>query len=590
MFRFDRTAQLTIGLIFSFFVPAIGMSQTVSDTIAPPQDLTLPFSSVAIGKQSSAETITLSNLSTKNSLKISQIQLSGPDSTAFFLNLNGGSSPCGSSSPTLPIAESCTVTVSFIPNGEGLRNAFLNLSLGPPMIAFHDTVTKGIRLYNLSTKVTTDLTSPGINMEDSDPSWSPDGSQLVFSRHQGDPLSGTLFTANVDGTANPMLLADIGSNNMSTPAWSPDGQKIVFRHNAFGELRFFDFNLGAVSDQVIGNQGTQGAPRKPSWSSDGNRLVFHRENTIAFKNEIVLVALTFDSLTGAFSSSAELSVLSEPGKTPAWSPDGRKIAFQNNISKGIDSVDPGGNALRPITNPPPSAEDKNPSWSPDSSQLVFHRSDGLDDKIIIINADGTGEQPSISTTGLTPAWSPDLPRLSLSGTGLAAGKNSPPSSPQLVSPEDRQTDLGTSVTLRWLPASDPEGDAVNYQYTVCETPRVLACMPVSVQLAKSEQKKGFILAGIGSLFFGIAFIPMAGKKKSIRSLVGLIIVSQFLLAGCGSGGGGGGGNSVDNTGGENQILTQVVSGLKADTTYFWQITATDFLGSSTKSEVRQFKT
>ncbi len=580
MFHFMRKALLCFGFVVTLFAPSLGISQNVSDTIAPSKDLLLPFTSLAAGRQSSAETITLSNPSSDSSLTISKIQLAGPDPLAFSLNLNGGSAPCRNSSPTIPAGGHCTLTVRFVPNEIGLRTAFLKFSLGNKIIAFHNTERKGISLYDLSTKETTNLTNPaGIGMEDSDPSWSPNGGMIVFIRHKpGDDVGGALMMARLDQASAPITLVE----NARTPAWSPDGRKIAYRDNEFASIQFFDLSSG-IREQPFGSTGS-GELRDPSWFVAGDEMTFHRANFLNHKNEIVKTSLNFDPISGAFVSAGQEEILSPNGNTPAWSPDGRKIAFQNTSTTPgkIDMIDPNGNPVPMAAHP----EGKNPSWSPDSSQLVFHRPAGLQDQIIIVTADGSfGSQLAISTTGKTPAWSPDLPQLVLSGRGLATGVNSPPSVPQLISPEEGQSDLGTSVTLTWLPSSDPEGGTVRYQYTICETPGVAGCKALAAQLSKTEQK-GVLVAGIGFLGFGMVLFMRADKKKRILSLFVFFLASQFLLAACGSSGGGGGNNNSGGT----QALTQVVDNLNLDTIYYWRITAIDSSGLETPSVVRQFKT
>ncbi len=582
--RFPLFISLSFGLIFSFFFSSSLLAQTVSDSIAPSNDFTLPFNLVATGQQSGAETITLTNPSSIASFKISQIQLTGPDSGAFALNINGGTSPCGSTSPTLPAGGSCTLTLRFVPDGVGLQTAFLNLSLGPAMIAFHNTAPgkKGISLYNISTKETTDLSTPGTGLEDSGPTWSPDGGAIVFNRHvPGSDFSGDLMTVPVDQSVAPLTLV----NNAGTPAWSPDGKKIAYRDNQIGGIRIFDFDEG-ISEQSFGSAASGGL-RDPSWSPNGDVLVFHRQLLVT-GNEISSATLTFDS-SGVFISESEIpEPLSENGRTPAWSSDGQKIAFQNTVSNKIHTINAESGTSLPLIPSPPAGTDKDPSWSPDSNQIVFHRLVSAQDRIMIINADGSGEQAPISTTGRTPAWSPDLPQLILSGTGLTLGENSPPSVPQLVAPEDLAENVDRPVTLSWFPSSDPENHAIHYQFTVCETAGVVDCSPKTVQLAKSEQENGVMFAGIASLFFAISLIAVTGKKKSILSLFVLIFVSQFLLLACG-GSGSGGGNNGNNPSGPKP-LTHVVEGLDAGKTYFWQIIAIDALGEETESEVRQFKT
>ena len=97
--------------------------------------------------------------------------------------------------------------------------------------------------------------------------------------------------------------------------------------------------------------------------------------------------------------------------SPAWSPDGTKIAFRSSLHGPygdygrIFIVNRDGTGLRQLTPEVAATDykyDDSPSWSPDGTRLVFGRSGVLH----LINADGTG-LISTGAIGDSPSWSPD---------------------------------------------------------------------------------------------------------------------------------------------------------------------------------------
>ena len=82
-------------------------------------------------------------------------------------------------------------------------------------------------------------------------------------------------------------------------------------------------------------------------------------------------------------------------RSPAWSPDGRQIAFNSNRDGNTEIYVMNADGTNPInlTNHP--AEDRGPAWSPDGMQIAFstdrdRNDDGTKNaEIYVMNTDGT---------------------------------------------------------------------------------------------------------------------------------------------------------------------------------------------------------
>jgi TolB protein len=129
----------------------------------------------------------------------------------------------------------------------------------------------------------TNITNSPATIDD-DPDWSPDGQRIVFTSHpvtdNPDPSDkAEIFVMNPDGTGLQQLT--FNAEEERGPSWSPDGSKIVFMCRAGAETNpAADFEIcvmnadGSGVTQLTDNVGTfEGTP---TFSPDGEQIVFIR--------------------------------------------------------------------------------------------------------------------------------------------------------------------------------------------------------------------------------------------------------------------------------------------------------------------------
>jgi bacillopeptidase F len=155
---------------------------------------------------------------------------------------------------------------------------------------------------------------------------------------------------------------------------------------------------------------------------------------------------------------------------------------------------------------------------------------------------------------------------------LAGNGNHPPSAATLISPVNGATDLETSLTLRWLPSSDPDGDRITYQVELTTETQ-----------AGTAGAAGLPAAGITLLFLAGPVLYRRRRSRSPAPLLVILAAGLLFLASCSSGGG-------DPAPAAVTYKTYPLTGLDPNTTYFWKVISTDSRGGVAESATWHFTT
>lgn len=224
------------------------------------------------------------------------------------------------------------------------------------------------------------------------PTWTPDGSVLLFSVQAGEDgeESDVHMLSLVDGSTEAVLHTPAREDGL---VFSADMSKAAFIADADGAD--YDIYLqDLVADELTRLTDHPERDASPQFSPDGSRIVFRRV-TDGVSDIWVMNA-----------DGSEQRQLTDNGADnydPRWSPDGDRIAFTldfgSNYDIGVMNADGSGQTL--LTTHP--ADDEFPSWSSDGSVIAFQstRHGGL--TLWLMKADGTAAS---ELTGLAPVGYP----------------------------------------------------------------------------------------------------------------------------------------------------------------------------------------
>jgi Tol biopolymer transport system component len=223
----------------------------------------------------------------------------------------------------------------------------------------------GIALISLEDSTVRRLTAPPPLSEDWGPSFSPDGSKVLFVRDGMNDIPEELFSVPKSGGEITRICSE-HSRILGPPQWSMDGQSIIYASEFGGHPGLWRVSVESKDAPAqINDSGWY-----PSISRRGYRLAYQR---ITHSLNIWELAL---NVPGEQESRKEQRILisatseTDQGPGPQISPDGKKLAFMSDRSGTMEIW----TSDRDGSNPVQLTAVGNagtPRWSPDSDAVVF---------------------------------------------------------------------------------------------------------------------------------------------------------------------------------------------------------------------------
>jgi Tol biopolymer transport system component len=282
--------------------------------------------------------------------------------------------------------------LTWSPDGKSL--AFAEKS--PP-----DQPAHIVRL-SVDSREKTRLTSPPEGtLGDFFPAYSPDGKYLAFMRSGSNTWGDLDIWVQPAEGGQPRRITSGGYDNGAALSWTPAGDEIVFTQNVWGGATIYRVSLQGEEPRQIPGIGENTA----FFTASGGRIVYQQRHVEAPD----IFRVPGRAVPPGERIPRRVIASSWIDHSPAYSPDGRKIAFQSERSGQANIWVSNHDGSDPVQLTRFESHSGTPRWSPDGRQIVFDSLEAGNWDLWVVDVEnGVPRQlTQDSAEDGTPFWSRD---------------------------------------------------------------------------------------------------------------------------------------------------------------------------------------